>query len=548
MRDDEGASGSETTGRTKRMKAVSAGFRFRMGDREVLVASDLEIEPGTITVLMGDSGVGKSTLCHAVARDRPDDAIVFQNSGGLQHLTVRDNLSLAVSGSCGRAGRPDPKDGIEEMVRGSGLSGGTRAEDLSGGERRRLAVACALAAEPEVVWMDEPDAGLDRRRVRRLADLLREAVTRESPPAIVLITHDPRFAALVRPTRIARIVREEPAGTGATPVIHLPGTSPAANERLTGAGVLSIIEGLDADAARGEQVSPPGPEANGPTDRRARSSAAREGGRFGSSARWMALAGAALSAFALPVRDRIARRTLAATLGMTTLKSAPYYLFVGAATGVVFVITLLLIPHVTSVWRPDALLASVSPHLLVRAGPAVAAVLLAASTGSLVASWVGQMKARRDLDAFRLLGADVDRRVLAPAVVGLGGAVVFGTLMFAAGMTSSFLLFLSVGGYAWSGDWIGPVAAFRTELGGLWTGLPALEDGVANNLVLGAAGETLLYAALLSLTTVHAATGRSVTSQESVADAIRRAIVRATLGVIVLKSLILVPTLDFRSL
>ena len=473
------------------MKAVSAGFRFRMGDREVLVAPDLEIEPGTITVLMGDSGVGKSTLCHAVARDRPGDAIVFQNSGGLQHLTVRDNLSLAVSGSRGRAGRPDPKDGIDEMVRGSG---------------------------------------------------------RESPPAIVLITHDPRFAALVRPTRIARIVREEPAGTGATPVIHLPGTSPAANERLTGAGVLSIIEGLDADAARGEQVSPPGPEANGPTDRRARSSAAREGGRFGSSARWMALAGAALSAFALPVRDRIARRTLAATLGMTTLKSAPYYLFVGAATGVVFVITLLLIPHVTSVWRPDALLASVSPHLLVRAGPAVAAVLLAASTGSLVASWVGQMKARRDLDAFRLLGADVDRRVLAPAVVGLGGAVVFGTLMFAAGMTSSFLLFLSVGGYAWSGDWIGPVAAFRTELGGLWTGLPALEDGVANNLVLGAAGETLLYAALLSLTTVHAATGRSVTSQESVADAIRRAIVRATLGVIVLKSLILVPTLDFRSL
>lgn len=516
-------------GRTNPMKVLSKGFGFRLGDRRAVVISDLSIRPGAITVLMGDSGVGKSTMCNAIVRVRPGDAMVYQDSGGLQHLTVRENLSLAVSGIRGRPDRSDGKCPVRESERRFGLNGGTTAGDLSGGERRRLAVACALVSEPAVVWLDEPDSGLDRNRVEQLASLLREAANRESRPAIVVVTHDPQFVALLRPALIVEIVRGRAAGTGMW-ALRLQRASLGAHELHTGADVLSILERLDDEAAEGDDDVPTGAHAE-----------SRDGpaGERSGPVRWMALAVRTLSAMALPLYDGIARRTLATTLSMTTWASAPYYLVVGAATGVVLVITLLLIPGVTEIWYWDALVAEVSPHLLVRAAPAVAAVLIAASTGSLVASWVGQMQARRELDALRVLAADVDRRVLAPAVIGLAGGALFGTLLFAAGMTASFLVFASTGPAAGAGG----IEAFAYNLGDLWTGLPLLQADVASNPVLAAAGEALLFAAILSVTAVNAATSPSVSSQEAVAHAVRHAIVRATVCVIVLKTLILTPNI-----
>ena len=519
------------------MRLLSKGFQFFRGDREVVVASDLDVMPGTITVIMGDSGVGKSSLCHAVVRARRE-AMVFQDSGGLQHLTVRENLSLALSGRHRHTSRLDRKCKIQAAEGRFGLSGSTKAEDLSGGERRRLAVACSLVSEPAVVWIDEPDAGCDRTRVEQLAAILREAVNQSRPPVIVLITHNPSFAALVQPTQIVRVVSETMAGTGMLllklPLHHM---SSSAAKSLTGADVLSIIETLDSDAAQGEHSSPP-IAANRRARRYAPSSLGRSEGRSG-LAQWTNLAITTLSACFCPAYDAIARRTLVATLRMSAWASAPYYLLVGVATGLIFLITLFLIPHLTEIWLPDALVAAVSPHLLVRAAPAVAAVLIAASAGSLVASWVGQMQARLDLDAFRLLQADVDRRVLAPAVIGLAGGVLVGTLLFSTAMAASFLVFLA----KWSGDAIGAVDEFYSNLGALWTGIPFFEAGVGSNLVLGAAGEMLLYAAFISLTAVDAATKPFVTSQASVPYAIRHAIVRSSLGVIILKALILMPHL-----
>lgn len=519
------------------MKVLSKGFGFGLGDRRAVVASDLSIKRGAITVLMGDSGVGKSMMCRAILRTRPGDAMVYQDSGGLQHLTVRENLSLAVSGIRGHPNDSDGKSRVRESERRFGLKGGTMAGDLSGGERRRLAVACALASEPSVVWLDEPDSGLDRNRVEQLASLLREAANRESRPAVVVVTHDPQFVARLRPALIVRIVRDEAAETGMW-TLHLRRASPGGNQMHTGADVLSIVERLDDEAAEGDDDVPAGARGeprDGPTSS---GGGARANGRFG-PIRWMGLAVRTLSALALPAYDRIARRTLSATLSMTTWASAPYYLVVGAAVGVVLIVTLLLIPGVAEIWYRQTLVAEVSPHLLVRAAPSVAAVLIAASTGSLVASWVGQMQARRELDAFRVLAADVDRRVLAPAVIGLAGAALFGTLLFAAGMTASFLVFASTG----SGAAGGGVEAFADNLGDLWTGLPLLEADVASNLVLAATGETLLFAAILSVTAIDAATRPAVSSQEAVAHAARHAIVRATVCVIVLKTLILTPNL-----
>ncbi len=536
LRDPTTARRPADAGRTNPVKVLSKGFSFRLGDRSAVVTSDLSIRPGAVTVLMGDSGVGKSTMCNAIVRGRPGDAMVYQDSGGLQHLTVRENLSLAVSGIRGPQDRSDRKRRVRESERRFGLNGGTRAGDLSGGERRRLAVACALVSEPSVVWLDEPDSGLDRDRVERLASLLRKAAGHEARPAIVVVTHDPQFVARLRPASIVRIERDEAAGTGAW-TLHLHRASPGANELHTGADVLSILERTDDKAVEGDDDVPSGARGESP-DGPTKPGGGRGGGRSG-PVRWMALAVRTLSAMALPAHDRIARRTLATTLSMTTWASAPYYLVVGAATGVVFVITLLLVPGVTEIWYWDALVAEVSPHLLVRAAPAVAAVLIAASTGSLVASWVGQMQARRELDAFRVLAADVDRRVLAPAVIGLAGGALFGTLLFAAGMTASFLVFASTGPSAATAG----VGAFADSLGDLWTGVPVLQADVASNLVLAAAGETLLFAAIVSLTAVDAATRPAVSSQEAVAHAVRHAIVRATLAVIVLKTLILTPNL-----
>jgi len=184
------------------------------GREEVLLQGcDLEVPAGGFYLLCGRSGSGKSTLLHlisglwdpreprprtsgqlrvlgepvngmgAVARGRV--SAVLQDEGLLDDLTPRQNVELALEaagrspklamGLLSQAGLPDPPAEVAL---------------LSGGMRKRVAVARALAAQPELFLFDEPTSGLDARAARAIARLLRETHDGGERTTVV-IAHDP---------------------------------------------------------------------------------------------------------------------------------------------------------------------------------------------------------------------------------------------------------------------------------------------------------------------------------------------------------------------
>ncbi len=182
----------------------------------------LEVEPGEYFVLLGPTGAGKSllleTICGLVSPESgavrwngvdltslPTEArpvsIVFQELGLFPHLTVEGNIGygLRVTGvppeaRGARVRKLASMAGIESLLRRS-------VTGLSGGEKQRVAVARALAVEPELLLLDEPLSALDTRTSERLQDELRR-LHREAETTVVHVTHD-RDVALALADRIA---------------------------------------------------------------------------------------------------------------------------------------------------------------------------------------------------------------------------------------------------------------------------------------------------------------------------------------------------------
>ncbi len=181
-----------------RVKGLKAGY----GEQTVLENVDLEVARGEIRVVLGASGCGKSTLLRNVAgleRPRagtvtllgheldwsqglPDDdifekiGVLFQGGALISSLTVGENVALPLR----IHQRALPEREVLERVRAKldqvGL-GGTEDKlpgELSGGMRKRAGLARALAADPELLFCDEPSAGLDPVTSRELDDLLLE--------------------------------------------------------------------------------------------------------------------------------------------------------------------------------------------------------------------------------------------------------------------------------------------------------------------------------------------------------------------------------------
>src|SRR3954451_8931861 len=200
------------------------------GGRVAVSGVDLRLERGGFLAVLGPSGSGKTTLLRMIAGfERPDAGavrisgrtvsgprawvepearrigMVFQQGALFPHLTVGGNVAFG-------AARPERVAECLELV---GLS--DRAADfpheLSGGERQRVALARALAADPEVVLLDEPfsalDAGLRERLREEVAAILRAAGT-----STLLVTHDQSEAlSLADTVAVLRDGRLEQVGT-----------------------------------------------------------------------------------------------------------------------------------------------------------------------------------------------------------------------------------------------------------------------------------------------------------------------------------------------
>jgi putative ABC transport system ATP-binding protein len=194
---------------------------YGSGDTEVraLDGVTVDFEAGRFTAIMGPSGSGKSTLMHCVAgldeltsgqvsiggtdlttlsdKDltevrRDQVGFVFQAFNLIPTLTALENITLAMD----LAGRKPDQPWLDKVITTVGLADRLkhRPSELSGGQQQRVAVARALAAQPQIVFADEPTGNLDSKAGSEILGFIRGAVD-DLGQTVVMVTHDPVAAA-----------------------------------------------------------------------------------------------------------------------------------------------------------------------------------------------------------------------------------------------------------------------------------------------------------------------------------------------------------------
>jgi NitT/TauT family transport system ATP-binding protein len=189
------------------------GVTRRFGEQIVLDGLDLTLPGGAVTALMGPNASGKTTVARLLlGLDAPDAGVVdgldglrcsavFQEDRLCGHLSAVDNLRLVLPHS-------DWPRVVDELAR-VGLNGDARAKpvrELSGGQRRRVAIARAMIVDADLVVLDEPFTGLDvDAKPLVLAYVKERALGR----TVLLITHDRSEARALG----ARVVTLKPAAS-----------------------------------------------------------------------------------------------------------------------------------------------------------------------------------------------------------------------------------------------------------------------------------------------------------------------------------------------
>jgi len=212
-----------------RMQGITKDYHLGKTIVRALRGLDLEISQGEIVAIMGPSGSGKSTLMHILgALDTPTDGtatidgedlqalkerqlvtlrgrkvgFVFQTFNLIQTLSAQRNVELpmifqglAPGERHRRASELLERVGLGDRVR-------HRPNELSGGERQRVAVARALANDPEIILADEPTGNLDTETGNAILSLLKDLSDNDGK-TVILVTHDPEAAAIA--DRVVRL-------------------------------------------------------------------------------------------------------------------------------------------------------------------------------------------------------------------------------------------------------------------------------------------------------------------------------------------------------
>lgn len=189
------------------------------GELHILKNLNLELTKGHSLAIVGSSGSGKSTLLGLLAGlDTPSSGsvvlagqalerlsedqrallraehvgFVFQSFQLLESLTALENVMLPLE----LDGRKDAKARAQGLLERVGLAHRLThmPRQLSGGEQQRVAIARAFAAEPKILFADEPTGNLDRHTGQLISDLL-FSLNQEQGTTLVLVTHDSQLAA-----------------------------------------------------------------------------------------------------------------------------------------------------------------------------------------------------------------------------------------------------------------------------------------------------------------------------------------------------------------
>jgi len=192
------------------------GLRKRLGAKQVLDGVDLDIEAGETVVVMGRSGSGKSVLLkHIIGLMTPDEGsieveeqemvgmgereldsvrrrfgMLFQSAALFDSLTVGDNVGLGLREHL-RLDDAEVRRRVAERLEWVGLAGvePMKPASLSGGMRKRVGLARALAMDPQYILYDEPTTGLDPIMADAIDQLIRSLQKRLGVTSVV-VTHD----------------------------------------------------------------------------------------------------------------------------------------------------------------------------------------------------------------------------------------------------------------------------------------------------------------------------------------------------------------------
>ncbi|MEL7467738.1 MAG: nitrate ABC transporter ATP-binding protein [Pseudomonadota bacterium] len=210
------------------LKNASKGFGVGTAREDVLKGIDLSIGEGEFVAILGFSGTGKTTLINLMAGlEKPDSGealfkgkqidgpgpergLIFQSYSLMPWLSVNGNVALAVDAVHGGKPKAERAKMVDHYVKMVGLGHATtrKPAELSGGMRQRVAVARALAMDPEILLMDEPLSALDALTRANLQDEI-VRIWEADRKTVVLITNDVDEALLVAD----RIIALNPDGT-----------------------------------------------------------------------------------------------------------------------------------------------------------------------------------------------------------------------------------------------------------------------------------------------------------------------------------------------
>ncbi|SNR98819.1 ABC transporter ATP-binding protein [Antarctobacter heliothermus] len=191
------------------------GVTKAFGNNHVLRGVDLTIERGTSMVIIGGSGTGKSVLLKCILGLVAPDAgtitlegtdvtktdrdaflarfgMLFQGAALFDSLPVWQNVAFRLLQGRDRLPKPEARDRAIEKLRRVGLKADVADRlpaELSGGMQKRVGLARAIAADPEIIFFDEPTTGLDPIMAGVINELIREIVTEMGATAMT-ITHD----------------------------------------------------------------------------------------------------------------------------------------------------------------------------------------------------------------------------------------------------------------------------------------------------------------------------------------------------------------------